>query len=147
MTRKVAEIDTIVRDHEKRIYKLESNHLDIPIPDKSTFQENTSKYQTNFVITTRGNGLKLGSDLTVKIRGAESVSGTIKDIRGKLLQIAQSHSKDEDNDAQTINFTLKVKRFKMFNYYIPKGEYFIKVSWWDKDTQRQGYYNDKFAIV
>ena len=110
------------------------------------------RYTTNFVKTKYGNGISQGEELIVKINGAEVVTGRIYDPKtGKTYQIDQSHAKDEDNNAETTNFTLKSnlhpRASKLSGYVLPIGEYVLFTWWWDNDTMRGGTYRDKFMIV
>lgn len=109
------------------------------------------KYTTNFIKTPKGNGIKKGKVLFIRIRGAEVVTGRLYDPRTKkTYQIDQSHSKDEDNDAQTINFTLKSRLHPNAmapDYYLPQGEYTLLTWWWDAQTMRSGTYRDRFNII
>jgi len=132
-----------LEDHETRIIKLEDKAGLLP-PNVS--HENR-QYSTNFFQGQKGNSIEQGDELVIKVKGAESVSGILKDLKGYPIIIDQSHKFDEDNNAETINFKLKHRRFRLFNYNLPKGEYILTVKWWDKDTQREGGFTDKFAIV
>lgn len=102
------------------------------------------EYETNFVQTPGGNGIKQGEELEVRIKDAEVVTGVIKH-KGAAKLIDQSHDKDEDLDAETINFKLKKRKF--FRYVdFPTGEYELIVWYWDKDEGRAGGFRDKFVI-
>ena len=97
------------------------------------FISNGDKYQTNFKKTRWGNGIKTGTELLVRVKGAETVTGKLS-YKGQLLIIDQSHDKDEDNDAETINFKLKHRRFRMFNYKLPLGKYELHIWFYDQDS-------------
>lgn len=111
-----------------------------------TIVSNGDKYQTNFVKTQYGNGIKTGTELLVRIRGAETVTGKIS-YKGQLLMIDQSHSRDEDKDAETINFKLKHRRFKIFKYNLPLGVYELHLWFYNKTSGERGLYRDKFQII
>lgn len=108
------------------------------------------KYTTNFVKTLQGNGIPFGSELIVRVRDAEVVTGRLYSLKTKkTYQIDQSHAKDEDNDVETTNFSMKSKihaRSEPPNYHLPPGEYMLLTWWWDNDTMRGGTYKDKFVI-
>ena len=109
------------------------------------------KYTTNFVKTKYGNGIPFNTELIIRVRGAEVVTGRLYDVANrKTYQIDQSHAKDEDNDAETTNFTLKSRLHpfasKLNDYALPFGEYMLLTWWWDNDTMRGGTYKDKFMI-
>ena len=108
------------------------------------------KYTTNFVKSPQGNGIRYGQELIVRINGAEVVTGRLYDPRTKkTYQIDQSHKFDEDNDAETTNFTMKSRLHpdaESPDYFLPKGEYTLLSWYWDNDTMRGGSYRDKFVI-
>lgn len=108
------------------------------------------KYTTNFIKTVDGNGIPQGEELVIRIRGAEVVTGRLYDPKNnRTYQIDQSHKLDEDNDAETTNFTLKSKVHPDAiapDYSLPIGEYVLLTWWWDNDTMRGGTYKDKFVI-
>jgi len=118
---------------------------------KRRYLKRGPKYTTNFIKTKHGNGIKQGQELIIRIRNAEVVTGRIYDPKtNKTYQIDQSHSNDEDKDAETTNFTLKSRihqRAIAPDYFLPIGEYFLLTWWWDNDTMRGGTYKDKFVIV
>jgi len=122
-----------------------SNHVLTPQKIDAIISDGT-KYQTNFVKTRYGNGIKTGTELLVRIRGAETVTGKLS-YKGQLLMIDQSHSRDEDNDGETINFKLKHRRFRLFNYNLPLGTYELHLWFWNKATGERGLYRDRFQIV
>lgn len=105
-----------------------------------------SKYQTNFTKYDGGNGLKVGQELLVKINGAETVTGQIRYQNGQVCLIDQSHAADEDNNAETVNFNMKVKGAGPGDF-LPVGEYTLIVWYFDNDTMMGGSYTDKFQIV
>jgi hypothetical protein len=109
------------------------------------------KYQPTFTKYPGGNGIKFGEELIVRIVGAEVVTGRIFDVvNRKTYQIDQSHAKDEDNDAETTNFTMKTKIHPDAlppDYFLPPGEYMLLTWWFDYDTMRGGTYRDKFDII
>lgn len=107
-----------------------------------------AKFQTNFEKYPAGNGIKAGSELHVKVVGAEVVTGQIRDNSNRIITIDQSHSKDEDNDAQTINMKLKRKRWHgLKKDNLRPGKYTLIVWYFDYDTMKGGSYTDKFLIV
>ena len=105
-----------------------------------------SKYQTNFERFQKGNGIREGTELKVKIQGAETVTGQIRCKNGQVCIIDQSHAADEDNNAETVNFKLKVKGAGSDDN-LPPGEYTLIVWYFDNDTMMGGSYTDKFRIV
>ena len=108
------------------------------------------KYQPTFTKFSRGNGIKFGEELVVRIVGAEVVTGRVYDIiNRRTYQIDQSHANDEDKDAETTNFTMRSKIHPEAvppYYHLPPGEYMLLTWWWDNDTMRGGTYRDKFEI-
>ena len=140
------EIELQLDNFESRIVNLEQKHGIRKAPTKKEFQEGKSKYYTNFFQSLKGNSIKQGDELIVGIKGAESVQGTIKDVKGNLLQVDQSHAFDEDNDAETINFTLKHRRFRLFGFKLPKGTYEFNLKFHDKEGGDGGI-KDIFEIV
>ena len=140
-------LEDLVLSNTKRITELELKHIQkIPDVTKEEFKNTESKYQTNFEKSPLGNSIKKGSELFVRIRGADSVTGRIS-IRNRVEMVDQSTQTDEDNDIETINFKLQ-KRFRLFGKKdLPAGLYSLLVWWWDKETQRTGTYSDNFEIV
>lgn len=118
---------------------------------RQRFLSRGPKYKPSFTQYPGGNGLKVGEELRVRIRGAEVVTGRIYDVINKrTYQIDQSHSKDEDKDVETIRFTMKSMAHpngRGPEYNLPAGEYMLLTWWWDNDTMRGGTYRDKFVIV
>ena len=106
-----------------------------------------SRYQTNFQKYDEGNGIEIGSELKVKIQGAESVTGQIRDSQNKVILIDQSSVSDEDQRLETVNFILKRKGMNYPNDNLPAGEYTLVTWYWDNDTMTGGSYTDKFLIV
>ena len=105
-----------------------------------------SKYQTNFAKFDAGNGIAHKQELIVKIVGAETVTGQIRYQNGQVCLIDQSHAADEDQNAETVNFNMKVKGAGTEDY-LPPGEYTLICWYWDNETSRGGSYTDKFLIV
>ncbi len=110
-----------------------------------------AKFETNFEKFPAGNGIREGFELHVKVVGAEVVTGQIRDAANRIITIDQSHLKDEDNDASTINMKLKRKGrgwgiFKR-KYNLSPGKYVLIVWYFDYDTMKGGSYTDKFLIV
>jgi hypothetical protein len=104
-----------------------------------------SKYQTNFVQLDAGNGIAHKQELIVKIAGAETVTGQIRYKNGQVCLIDQSHANDEDNNAETVNFNMRVKGAGDDDY-LPPGEYTLIIWYFDNDTMMGGSYTDKFLI-
>jgi hypothetical protein len=104
-----------------------------------------SKYQTNFTQLDAGNGIPYKQELIVKIAGAETVTGQIRYKNGQVCLIDQSHANDEDNNAETVNFNMKVKGAGDDDY-LPPGEYTLIIWYFDNDTMMGGSYTDKFLI-
>ena len=105
-----------------------------------------SKYQTNLIKGDRGNSIKTGRELIVRIRGAEVVTAKLSH-NGRLLQVDQSHKNDEDSNTETINLKLKTKsRYFRTTNLIP-GTYELHVWYWDNDTMMGGSYRDSFEIT
>lgn len=105
-----------------------------------------SKYQTNFQRFDEGNGIKYKEELIVRIAGADTVTGQIRYKNGQVCLIDQSHAADEDNNAETVNFNMKVKGAGTEDY-LPPGEYTMIAWYWDNETSMGGSYTDKFLIV
>ena len=106
------------------------------------------KYETNFEKFPGGNGIKEGSELIIKIHGAEVVTGQIRDVKNRIITIDQSHIHDEDGDAQTINMKLKRRRWLgLKNDNLPSGKYILIVWYFDYDTMMGGSFTDKFLIA
>ena len=144
---KIQQLEQLIFDLDLRVDKLESPNNKVLTKEKiKSFISNGDKYQTNFVKTRNGNGIKTGTELLVRIRGAEVVTGKISH-KGQLLIIDQSHDNDEDKDASTINFKLKHRRFKIFKYNLPLGEYELHLWFYDQDSGERGLYRDKFVII
>ncbi len=141
------DLEDIVQEHSKRIRVLEKihnqSHPDIPI---GTMKPANSKYQTNFIKGPKGNSISQGTQLIVKIKGAESVTGRIS-RNGRVLMIDQSTETDEDNNTETINFLLKARYRICFKRNLPKGKYTLFTWWWDKETMASGTYEDEFEII
>ena len=107
----------------------------------------SDKYQTNFEKLPAGNGIKEGSELIVKIKGAEVVTGQIRDAKNRIITIDQSHAHDEDNNTETINLLLKRRRWLgLKKDSLPPGKYVLIVWYFDMDTMMGGSYTDKFLI-
>jgi len=128
-----------------------TNHLSRWERIRKRFLRLGPKYTTNFVKTKYGNGIPFNSELIIRVRGAEVVTGRLYDLATKrTYQIDQSHAKDEDNDAETTNFTLRSKLHPQaladFNYALPLGDYVLLTWWFDNDTMKGGQYKDKFTI-
>lgn len=106
-----------------------------------------AKYTTNFVKKSFGNGIAQGSELIVRVTGAEVVTGQIRHPNHGPITIDQSHSKDEDNDAETINLKMKRRRWLgLKKDDLPKGKYELRVWYWDNDTMTGGGFRDFFEI-
>ena len=105
-----------------------------------------SKYQTNFQRFDEGNGIPHKKELIVRIKGAETVTGQIRNSKNEVKLIDQSHAADEDQNAETVNFNMKVKGAGPGDF-LPPGEYTLIIWYWDNDTMMGGSYTDKFLIV
>lgn len=144
---RLQQLEQKVFEHEIEITKLQSaKNVELTPQKIKDFISNGEKYQTNFVKTLKGNGIKTGTELKVRIKGAGTVTGKIS-YKGQLLMIDQSHNKDEDNDAETINFKLKHRRFKIFKYNLPLGTYELHLWFHNPETLERGLYRDKFQVV
>lgn len=144
---KLQELQKLVYQHEIEITELQGDKNKVLTKEKiRQIVSDGSKYQTNFVKTAKGNGIKTGTELLVRIRGAETVTGKLS-YKGQLLMIDQSHASDEDNDSETINFKLKHRRFRMFKYNLPLGTYELHIWFYDEDSGERGLYRDKFEIT
>lgn len=107
-----------------------------------------AKFETNFQKYPSGNGIKEGSELIVRIQGAEVVTGQIRDDKNRIITIDQSHDRDEDNNAETINLKLKRRGwFGLKKTDLPPGKYVLIVWYFDYDEMKGGSYTDKFNIV
>jgi hypothetical protein len=105
------------------------------------------KYLTNFYKDEiKGNAINEGSTLKIRVVGAEIVTARIKNSIGNLMDIAQSHKFDSDNDEETIEIKLFRKRF-LAKKNFPTGEYDLVIWFWDNDTQKGGHYKERFEIV
>jgi len=104
------------------------------------------KYTTNFVERSSGNSIKQNSELIVRVNGAEAVTGEIRQ-NGSPIIIDQSSSRDEDNNAETVNFVLKRRRWRgLRKDTLPPGDYELRIWWWDNDTMSGGGFQDVFRI-
>ncbi len=108
------------------------------------------KYQTNFIKTSKGNGIKFGKELIVRIAGAELIMGHIIDPKNKrIYQLSYSNPNDKDKNVETNNFTMKTRlhpNAKAPDFYLPVGHYILINQWFDYDTGRNGTYKDNFWI-
>lgn len=139
------ELEQQIFDLDIRVDKLESPSNKIITKEKiNSIISNGEKYQTNFVKTRFGNGIRTGTELLVRIRGAEVVTGKLS-YKGKLLMIDQSHAKDEDKDVETINFKLKTG-YRMWRKNLTPGTYELHLWFYDEDSGERGLYRDKFEI-
>ena len=142
---KLQELEQQIFDLDIRVGELELSTNEVLTKKKTTkIILNDDKYQTNFVKTGKGNGIKSGTELLVRIRGAEIVTGKLS-YRNKLLMIDQSHDKDEDNDAETINFKLKTGS-RLWRKNLRLGTYELHLWFYDQDSGERGLYRDKFHI-
>lgn len=107
-----------------------------------------AKFETNFEKFPAGNGIREGSELLVTVKGAEVVTGQIRDNGNRIITIDQSHEHDEDNNAETINLKLKRRRWRgLKRENLKPGKYVLIVWYFDYDTMKGGSYTDKFLIV
>jgi len=129
-----------------------TNHLSTWEQIRRKFFRRGPKYTTNFVKTPKGNGIAYGSELEIRVAGAEVVTAKLYDpLNNRVYSIDQSHIHDEDNDAETVNFTMKSKlhpstHVSLDNYQLPGGDYALLIWWYDMDTNKGGMYRDKFVI-
>ena len=93
----------------------------------------------------KGNTAQHGKELIIRVKHAEAVTGQIRNERNQVQQVDQSFDLDEDNDAETINFSLK--RRGWFGSKLPEGNYTLIVWWWDRDTGKAGGFKDQFQIA
>jgi len=141
------ELEQKLFDLDLRLGKVESlTSKDTTKLILNEIRSHSDKYQTNFITTDKGNGIKIGSILQVRIRGAGTVTGKIS-FKGQLLMINQSHAYDKDNDTETIEFKLKHRRYRLFNYNLPLGTYELHLWFWNSTTGERGLYKDQFEIV
>lgn len=109
------------------------------------------KYTSNFKSYPIGNGIKIGSELEIRIAGAEVVTAQIRNSNNQLIMIEQSHSNDKDHDKETIQIKLKTKRRRwgIFRRHddLPVGEYTLFLWYFDYVNMTGGTYKDRFNIV
>jgi len=104
----------------------------------------SSWYQTNFIEDSKkGNVLPFGADLWIKVPGARSyVSAVLKNSSGKVIQVDQSHPKDEDNNKETTRLEMKQRD----GTPMPRGQYTLKIQADVGSGDGQGIKSDKFII-
>ena len=139
------QLEQQIFDLDIRVDKLESPTNKILTKEKIKEFIDDQKYQANFVKTRHGNGIKSGTELIVKVRGAEVVTGKLSK-NGKLLIIDQSHKNDEDRNGETINFRLKRKNRFWPNSHLPTGMYELHIWFYNAKSGERGLYRDKFFI-
>ena len=98
------------------------------------------KYKANWIKTKKGNGIKTGNTITVKVIDAITISGWIarKTWHGrKIMQIGQGKT--------LVSFKLKDKKRKKTVPY-KTGTYILKIS--ATDTKNKSYtWTDEFEVV
>ena len=122
-------LDALERGQHDQGLKIEQqkNEVENFTKGPEEFRHSHNKYQTNFIRGPSGNGISRGSELLVKIKGADSVTGRIAQ-HGRLIMVDQSTERDEDNDIETINFKLKEKTpFYKSAKDLPPGDYELHV--------------------
>lgn len=102
------------------------------------------QYTTNFVKNQKGNTIKIGSTLKIKVTGADVVTARIKDSSGNLMDIAQSHKADKDQNIETVEINLYSRRLGVKTNY-PLGNYDLLVWFWK--GQKGGSYKERFDII
>ena len=98
------------------------------------------KYKANWIKTKKGNGIKAGNSITVKVIGATTVSGWIarKTWHGKkIMQIDQGKT--------ILSFKLKEKKGKKTVPY-KTGSYILKISATDK-SNKSNTWQDQFEVI
>ena len=98
------------------------------------------KYKANWIKTEKGNGIKTGNTITVKVVGAITVSGWIarKTWYGKkIMQIGQGKT--------LVSFKLKEKKGKKTVPY-KTGRYILKISATGKNNISNTW-TDKFEVI
>ena len=98
------------------------------------------KYKANWIKTEKGNGIKTGNSIIVKVNEAITVSGWIarKTWHGKkIMQVAQGKSH--------VSFKLKEKRMGKTVPY-KTGRYTLKISATSK-TNKSNTWTDDFEVV
>ena len=107
-----------------------------------------AKYQTNFEKRSFGNSIPEGSELVVKVHGAEVVTAQVRHPKNGPVIIGQSHKADKDRKLDTVHLLLKRKRWMgMKKDTLPVGKYVLRVWYWDNDTMTGGGFEDEFEIV
>lgn len=91
------------------------------------------KYSASFVKTSKGNGIKEGSVLTIKVDGAHFFSGAVYQ---KGFPVIAFQTLPGDNDAEVL---IKRKNLSL------KGKAVLKVRAYDIDWRGAGW-NDEFEI-
>ena len=98
------------------------------------------KYKANWIKTEKGNGIKTGNTITVKVIDAITVSGWIarKTWHGrKIMQVAQGKC--------LVSFKLKKKKSKKTVPY-KTGTYTLKISATSKNN-KSNTWTDDFEVV
>ena len=106
----------------------------------------TGWYQTNFEKDAeKGNVLRQGQAyLWVRVPKARSyVTVQLKTDSGHLLQVDQSHARDEDKD----HTTTRLELFSRAGQPLPRGKYILQVQADSGSGDSQGIKEDKFEIV
>jgi len=98
------------------------------------------KYKANWIKTEKGNGIKTGNTITVKVIGAITVSGWIakKTWHGKkIMQIGQGKT--------LVSFKLKEKKWRKTKPY-KTGRYILKISATGKNN-KSNTWTDEFEVI
>jgi len=98
------------------------------------------KYKANWIKTEKGNGIKTGNTITVKVIGAITISGWIakKSWYGKkIMQIGQGKT--------LLSFKLKEKKRNKIIHY-KTGRYILKISATGKNN-KSNTWTDEFEVI
>ena len=98
------------------------------------------KYKANWIKTEKGNGIKTGNTITVKVIDAITVSGWIarKTWHGKkIMQIGQGKT--------LVSFKLKEKKWRKTKPY-KTGRYILKISATGKNN-KSNTWTDEFEVI
>ena len=103
-----------------------------------------AKYQTNFVKGEPGNTLLFGTNLWIRRTGVRSyVTAILRDAAGNVIQIDQSHTKDEDGDIETT----RLEMFATDGEPLPRGKYTVQSQGDAGSSDATGIKSDEFYII
>lgn len=103
-----------------------------------------AKYQTNFVKGKEGNTLIYGTDLWIRRVGVRSyVTAILRDAAGNVIQVDQSHLKDEDGDIETT----RLEMYARDGQPLPRGKYSVETFGDSGSSDGTGNNPDVFYIV